>query len=115
MEPLPQIYKKTDRCSGVNDPIIGERHMFSHALQLTIDEFVPQKKLFERKEIHQGTRCVVIGRINNIVIVKFDHSDQEDLVSPEFLIPLELTSFGKELLATDPELLATVETLTCKE
>jgi len=86
--------------------------MFSCALQLTQNEFVPQEKLFEREEIHQGARCVVLAHLNHIVRVKFEHSNREDLVSPEFLIPLELTKFGRELVEQDPKLLATVEKLT---
>lgn len=112
MKALPSIYKKSYRCSGVNELLIGERCMFSFALQLTRDEFVPHKKLWEREEIYQGARCVVIERLDHVVRVRFKHSNQSDLVSPEFLILLEMTSFGEELFAKDPELFNTVENLT---
>ena len=112
MMELPQIFKRIDRCSERYKPKIGRRCMFSHALQLTDDEFVPQKKLFEREEIHQGARCKILARLDHVVRVRFEHSDRDDVVSPEFLIPLELTKFGKELLESDPELLAAVEKLT---
>ena len=96
-------------------PSVGDECMFSHALQLTQNEFVPQSKLFERKEIYQGARCTVLPRLEysyHVVRLRFESSDLEDIVSPEFLIPLELTAFGEELLASDPRLLAAVETLT---
>lgn len=112
MQNLPQIFKKIDRCSESNMPLIGTRCMFSHALQLTIDEFVPHKKLFEREEIHQGARAKVLAKLGHVVRVRFEHSDRDDIVSPEFLIPLELTRFGRELLESDPKLLAAVEKIT---
>lgn len=111
MKNLPQIFKKTNRCSESDMPLIGSRCMFSHARQLTLDEFVPQKKLFEREEIHQGARLLILAHLNHTVRVRFEHSDQDDIVSPEFLIPMELTKFGKELLAQSPKLLAAVEKL----
>lgn len=113
MQNLPEIFKKIDRCSESDMPEIGQRCMFSHTLQLTIDEFVPQRKLYEREEIHQGARLSILAQLDHVVRVRFEHSDREDIVSPEFLIPLELTRFGRELLESDPELLATVENLTC--
>ena len=113
MQNMPQIFKKTNRCSENAMPIIGTRCMFSHAQQLTQNEFVPQEKPFEREEIYQGARCKVLARLDHVVRVRFEHSDKQDIVSPELLIPLELTSFGRELMNSDPKLLATVEPLTC--
>ena len=113
MKNLPQIFKKIDRCSESNMPEIRARCMFSYALQLTHNEFVPQDKLYEREEIHQGARCVVLAQLDHVIRVRFERSDQEDVVSPEFLIPLELTRFGRELLDSDPDLLAAVERITC--
>ena len=113
---LKSIYKKKDRYSGWPDvPPINQRCMFSHALQLTEDEFVPQPKLFVRDEIHQGARCNVVGYIEHIPLVRFDGSDREDMVSPEFLIPLELTIFGRELLKASPDLVSLAESLMHKE
>lgn len=110
---LPKIFRKINRCSENDMPMIGERCMFSHALQLTQNEFVPQDRLWEREEIYQKARCKVLAMLDHVVRVRFEHSDRDDIVSPEFLIPLELTAFGKELLESDPMLLDAVESLTC--
>lgn len=109
LERIPKIFKETDRCSREKMPGIGQRCMFSHALRLLRNEFVPQERPFRRDGIHQGAQCKVLGFIfpdPSVVVVRFDCSDQDDLVSPEFLIPLKLTTFGEMLLNSSPKLLA---------
>lgn len=113
MKQIPLIYKKSKRYSVSQRPEIGARCMFSHADQLIFGEFVPHPKAFERSEIYQGARCMVLGLSTYVVRVRFDGSDLIDLVSPEFLIPMELTKFGEDLLNSD--MLDSVETIIDKE
>lgn len=117
---MPKIFKNTNRCSRGSMPQVGATCMFSHGHRLSITGFVPQAKEFDRPEIHQGARCEVLGFVQqkrhpNIVVVKFSHADQEDLVSPECLIPLVLTQFGYELFQSSPELLATLSDIECRK
>jgi len=92
-------------------PSIKARCLFSHALKLTKNEFVPQPRAFEREEIHQNARCTVIGLNPHTVKVRFDQAEINDIVSPEFLIPLELTKFGELVTKKSPELAQKLETL----
>ena len=51
----------------------------------------------------------------NVVVVRFDNADQNTIVSPVFLIPLELTKFGEELLAASPNLLEVLTDIECRK
>lgn len=96
--PRLTIFKQSSRYSEIDRPALQEQCFFSHALSLTRTEFVPFAKIFDRKELHQNALCVVKRNMPHVCEVLFNDSLQTDLVSPEFLTSIELTSFGKELV-----------------
>ena len=93
---MPKIFKSSKRYSGEDRPEIGETCFFSHAEQLILtDEFVPKTKSFLRGWIKQNATVKIVRNLDRIVEVLFSGSSKTDLVSPEFLISRELTSFGR--------------------
>ena len=97
MKTLPHIFKQSLRYSETHRPSVGSRCFFSHAYKLLQDEFVPKARLFDRPELRQGALVSVLKNRSHIVEVMFDGATTKDFVSPEFLLSMDLTSFGKEI------------------
>lgn len=95
MRKLLRITKKGERFSGYHRPSIGERLVFLPLKRLTKMIFVPEARVFDREEIFIGARCKVVGLKKHVIEVRFEGAVEDDLVSPEDLMTLELTEFGK--------------------
>lgn len=98
MPPALSIFKQPHRYSESDRPAPGERCFFSHALRLTSTEYVSFPRSFERKELFQNAFVTVQKNRPHLVEALFDGADASDLISPEFLLSMELTAFGHELV-----------------
>jgi hypothetical protein len=101
MNVLPSIFKNQVRFSERYRPEIGLTVVFSHAIQLSLFEFFPEMKDFNRADVFNGAKAMVVQNWPHVIEVKFEGADETDLVSPEFLTTGELTAFGEQLFESN--------------
>ena len=94
-----KLFKEPIRFSSDYKPTIGMKLIFSYAHVLTSSGVsLPNKKSFCKNYIHNDSMCEVISLTEHLVEVRFDNQTNTDLVSPEFLIFVQLTKIGTKLI-----------------
>jgi len=95
-----KMFKQTKRFSVLDRPTKDSKVFFSHCKVLTTSGVIKEidRKFTNRKYLKKNSICKVICNTQNLVLVKFPKANDTDLVSPEFLINLELTQKGQEIL-----------------
>ena len=101
-----QIFKNGERFSIKNLPKIGQRCFFMPGSFLAPNIFVPDYRKCTKPYINICSQCIVERvpkddskkpKLRNVVEVKFLNQNEADIVSPDFLVSVELTTDGKEL------------------
>ncbi len=101
-----EIFKNGERFGAKNLPSIGQRCFYMPGTFLAPNVFVPNYWKCIKSYIKISSQCIVErvpkdGRgkpkLRNVVEVRFLNQNDTDIVSPDFLVSVELTAEGKEL------------------
>ena len=93
-----KIFKEPTRYSATNRPKPGTRLLFSPVKQMIDGLFTPDNRTLTRSYLKQNNICIVVENTKNLVLIQFPNQKDTDLVSPEFLITIELTKIGTSIL-----------------
>ena len=97
--------KKTDRYSSDRRPSVGRKCLFSPGLILLAGGRNILVKPYQ-PNMMRSKRCIVVENLEHTIRVQFPKNATTDIVSPEFLLPFELT---KDEIKMRDELLTTVQ------
>lgn len=101
-----QIFKSGERFGIKNLPAIGQRCFYMPGLFLAPNVFVPNYLKCAKPYIKICSQCIVERvpkddskkpKLRNVVEVRFLNQNDTDIVSPDFLVSVELTAEGIEL------------------
>ena len=103
-----EIFKTGDRYSITNLPPIKTQCFYIPCIFLTTTIAIPIYRKCMKEYIKPFLQCTVIRvpdkksnekpKLKNLVAVKFRDQDDTDLVSPSFLVSVELTIDGTQML-----------------
>ena len=91
------IFKNGERFTQDKRPKIGQKCFYCPGVWLVPDVFVPDYRTCIKPYIKPLAICEVTGATEHLAIVKFGDQEETNLISPDFLVAVELTAVGKEL------------------
>jgi len=94
---------KLTRLSQKDRPKINEKCFFSPVIQLIDGVFIDDTRVLLHDYMKHNSVCTVTKHGNYIDHVKFGNNKHTDIVSPEFLLRMELTKQAKQLLSEATE------------
>ena len=92
-----QLIKLT-RLSHKNRPNINEKLFFSPVIRLIDGVFIDDNRTLLQDYMKHNNVCTCVKHGDYTEHVRFSNQKQTDIVSPEFLLRMELTKQGKQLL-----------------
>ncbi len=92
------IFKEPTRYSQNHRPKLQTRLLFSPVKRIVDGVYKIDNRQMIRDHLKENSICTVIKNNKNTVLVQFPEQNDTDLVSPEFLITIELTKQGKIIL-----------------
>ncbi len=108
---MNRLFKLT-RLSETNRPVRNEKCFFSPVTRLVTSIYNNDNRKLLRDYMRELNTCTIIKNMDRCELVHFSNAKQTDIVSTEFLLRFELTTFGKQLLGGQPNVYNKTKGLT---